>query len=404
MLRRVAPALVALAVAVAVAASYSSRRPSRRAQVRAATITWSDASSGRATGWIATDRKQALVGDGASWAARAYPATKMRVRSSGRGAVLELVDGALDVWAAPRDRREGLEVVAGQHRVRVVGTLFSVRRTGAAAAVWVAHGTVEVLRGTTLVATLHEGGWSAGGLPIPQLSPSDARWIEGRGTPRAPLREMPWPATEEDAGNESAAQRPVESHAAEVGPVPARTKQLASSSPASTPSRSRQPPGHEPSAPAADESSPTHGDVNAPQDPAGNAPRSGDEGTDDESATRLAMLLEREGRLDESVALYRRIAAGSGPAAEFALYRCGRVLAGRRGDPQGALGLWREQRIRFPNGTLRHEADLSILDVLVRLSRRSEALSEADAYLARWPASDRRRDVETIRARLSPRE
>jgi hypothetical protein len=113
------------------------------------------------------------------------------------------------------------------------------------------------------------------------------------------------------------------------------------------------------------------------------------------------MELERQGRVREALAQYRRIAEGGGAGAEFALYRAGRLQARRLGDLAGAIATWREARRRFPGGSLRQEVDLSILDALVRAGRRADAATEAAAFLRRWPSSERRGEVEAIRDRLA---
>lgn len=400
--RLVAAGVALVLVSALAAALLGSRRPPAHTPARAVAVEWSDGSSADARGWITTKGREALLGDGSTWLAKAHRGTTLRVRSPAGRTRLELSGGALDVWAAPRGQHGALEVAAGRHCVRVVGTLFAVRRVGGGAAVWVAHGTVEILRKRRVVATLRDGGWSTGDLSLPRLSGSAARWLEERAAGRAPARRQPWlsaerppadPSVDLSAAPPSAAPDPVAEESAAPQPQSAVFLRLprrepaplalgaAVESAASDAAQGVLAPEVEPEA--------------APPTPAV---------TEDDSATRLAMRLEREGRLEESVALYRRIAAGSGADAEFALYRCGHVLEEQRGDARGALTLWRQQRVRFPAGTLRHEADLSILDVLVRLGRHREAASEADAFLARWPASDRRRDVETIRERLSHRE
>jgi hypothetical protein len=78
-----------------------------------------------------------------------------------RGVVVVLERGNLTCTVAPRGGRPPFVVQAGDVRVRVVGTRFSVARIGEGARVEVDHGVVEVSAGTDRV-TLRDGqSWTA---------------------------------------------------------------------------------------------------------------------------------------------------------------------------------------------------------------------------------------------------
>ncbi|HEX7598398.1 MAG TPA: FecR domain-containing protein [Polyangia bacterium] len=107
-----------------------------------------------------------------------------------------------------------------------------------------------------------------------------------------------------------------------------------------------------------------------------------------------------QGHSEEALAILTRCAKGTGPAAENAAYEMGRVLRDRLHRPREAIAAWAQYRARFPGGLLRAETDLSLLETLASLGEKSRALTEADAFLARYPNSERRAEVAKLAARL----
>jgi hypothetical protein len=107
-----------------------------------------------------------------------------------------------------------------------------------------------------------------------------------------------------------------------------------------------------------------------------------------------------QGHSEEALAILTRCAKGTGPAAENAAYEMGRVLRDRLHRPHEAIAAWAQYRARFPGGLLRAETDLSLLETLASVGEKSRALSEADAFLARYPRSERRAEVAKLAARL----
>ncbi len=93
-------------------------------------------------------------------------------------------------------------------------------------------------------------------------------------------------------------------------------------------------------------------------------------------------------------------ATASPLAAENELYRLAESRA--QGDPRGALDAFMEYRERFPSGALAQEADLSILEMRLRL-RSPQARHEAEQFLRQWPASEHAREVHAIRGALLQR-
>jgi hypothetical protein len=86
-------------------------------------------------------------------------------------------------------------------------------------------------------------------------------------------------------------------------------------------------------------------------------------------------------------------------AEEIAAYQVGRarMLAG---DLACALEALRSCRRRFPAGALQAEVALSIVELLPRLGRFSEALDESAAFLAAHPRSERAAELHRLRATI----
>jgi len=107
-----------------------------------------------------------------------------------------------------------------------------------------------------------------------------------------------------------------------------------------------------------------------------------------------------EGRPEDALTMLNHCAKGVGPAAENAAYEMGRILRDGLGRPRAAVKAWVACRTRFPNGLLRAETDLSILETLARVGDKAAALSEVESFLARYPNSERRDEVTKLAARL----
>jgi ferric-dicitrate binding protein FerR (iron transport regulator) len=115
--------------------------------------------------------------------------------------------------------------------------------------------------------------------------------------------------------------------------------------------------------------------------------------------TEARMALS-EGRPEDALAMLTHCSKGVGPAAENAAYEMGRVLRDGLHRSRAAVAAWVAYRTRFPKGLLRAEADLSILETLARVGDKAAALSEAEAFLARYPSSERRDEVAKLAARV----
>ncbi len=89
--------------------------------------------------------------------------------------------------------------------------------------------------------------------------------------------------------------------------------------------------------------------------------------------------------VDERARCYRRIADGSGLAAQNALYGLGLIARDHLHDRQAALHYWTDYAERFPHGVLAPEAALGILGALIADRRYAEAIDAADRYLQLSP-------------------
>jgi tetratricopeptide (TPR) repeat protein len=94
--------------------------------------------------------------------------------------------------------------------------------------------------------------------------------------------------------------------------------------------------------------------------------------------------------------IYRSVAQKTGPAAENAAYEIGKVLNERMGQPAGAVAAWRRYRSDYPDGMLRVEADVSIVETLARSGETDDALTEAVDFLRRHPDSERRAEIARL--------
>jgi hypothetical protein len=102
------------------------------------------------------------------------------------------------------------------------------------------------------------------------------------------------------------------------------------------------------------------------------------------------------GDANRALQLYKTMAQGTGPSAENASYEIGKVLNEKMGQPQSAVAAWRHYRAAHPDGILRVEADVSIIETLGHIGEGDEALSEANEFLRRHPDSERRAEIARL--------
>jgi hypothetical protein len=125
--------------------------------------------------------------------------------------------------------------------------------------------------------------------------------------------------------------------------------------------------------------------------PGGAAPAASSE--DAEAAARAALAA---GETARALGLYRALAQRGGPAGENAAYELGKILRDRLGQPGNAVAAWRRYRTDHPNGILRVEADVSIIETLVHAGDTTGALAEANDFIRNHPDNERRAEIARV--------
>lgn len=248
-------------------------------------------------------------------------------------------------------------MTAGRYFIAVLGTKFHVRVAGDSVGVDVDEGVVEVRRGGRAVLVQAGESWTS---PFPEAV--------GR---QAPLRSRARPPAA------PAAARHVAITDEALAPVPQASPSLLAPSPASPPPAAAGP---APSPSVSTPPPPTAADRN-----------------------REATAALRAGDPQRALAIFESVARGQGASAENAAYEAGRVLRDQLGRPSQALAAWNRYRARFPHGVLRAETDISIIETLASQGDTDQALSEAQAFLERYPRNERRAEVARLVDRLRAR-
>ena len=286
-------------------------------------------------------------------------------------------------------------VRANQYRVIVVGTRFSVRIDGSRAGVGVDEGVVEVWSDAGRLARLTRG----------------QSWSSVPATPEAPASAAPrtTTATSPKAGKAAATTMAVQ----DVGSAPAA---YAHRSANVRPSRTARPLRASLDAVAGSPASSSRDSVNVlgtpdktlpltvPQErtvapaaaespasvpapvPAAAAPAA----SDSAALAAQARAARAAGDARRALVLYRTLAQRGGAAGENAEYEIGKVLRDGLHQPQDAIAAWRSYRALHPRGLLRAEADISIIETLVSIGDKGDALNEALDFVRRFPDSERR--------------
>jgi hypothetical protein len=112
--------------------------------------------------------------------------------------------------------------------------------------------------------------------------------------------------------------------------------------------------------------------------------------------TAIARAALASGDTARALQLYRALAGKSGPAAENAAYEIGKILSDKLGQPAAGVVAWRRYRSEYPQGLLRVEADVSIIETLAKSGETDEALAEAADFVRRHPDSERRGEIARV--------
>ena len=125
------------------------------------------------------------------------------------------------------------------------------------------------------------------------------------------------------------------------------------------------------------------------------APESADTGTAPD-----CLGFARRGQTRDAEACFLKRAEGSGLGAEMALYEVARLRRDVLADAPGALAALAEYRSRFPSGSLRREADMSQLELLLQLGRSDEALKQSDELLSSSSSGERAAELHLLRGHI----
>ena len=270
-----------------------------------------------------------------------------------------LSKGSIELRVLPRAPGQQFAVNAGPYRFTVVGTAFTVSQTGSRIELVVSEGKVVVSRGTKRLATVGAG----------------AEWAVDV-KPGASSNVRPQTARAQDV--QSSAVVRVEPSSPTGPPL---TSLPATPVAVAFPARATPTLAPPPVAPAA---------VTAAS-PA--------------RAATPAVALRRDcGQLvaspRDALACYQDQAGQSGLAGETAQYEVARLWRDSLGQPDRALAAFQTQRSRFPNGVLRTEVDLSIIELLPRLGRHADALAESEQFLTAHPKAERSGEIHLLRGNI----
>ena len=278
---------------------------------------------------------------------------------------IRLSKGSIELHVVPRAAGHDFAVSAGPYRFTAVGTAFTVSQDGLRLELQVSEGRVAVSRGTRHLATVGAGGqWAV------EVKPASRRQ-----TPRAPVEQLAAvPADRLLPGPPALPISPTTpSSAAFAGAPPDRA-----AAPGLAPPPATLPLPAVPGAPPAGAATPA-------------APVAGH---------RDCGQLATSKRTREALTCYQDQAVQNGLAGETAQYELARLWRDSFGELARALAAFQTQRSRFPNGALRTEADLSIIELLPRLDRHADALTESEQFLAAHPKAERRGEIHLLRGNI----
>ncbi|HEV3031343.1 MAG TPA: FecR domain-containing protein [Polyangia bacterium] len=124
------------------------------------------------------------------------------------------------------------------------------------------------------------------------------------------------------------------------------------------------------------------------------APGTASGADDDAEASARAALAS--GDTTRALALYRALVQRGGAAGENAAYEVGKILRDRLAQPANAVAAWRRYRSDHPDGVLRVETDVSIIETLVHAGDAPGALAEAADFIRNHPDSERRAEIARV--------
>jgi hypothetical protein len=280
-------------------------------------------------------------------------------RAQTGGTEIVLNKGSIELHVLPRAPGNDFAVSAGLYRFTVVGTAFTVSQTRSRLELVVSEGTVAVWRGSKRLATVGAG----------------AQWAVDV-NPAASAR-LPASRAQAEPSSDTAMVAPLspETHALVPPPVSAPVANVAGATAGPSTSSLVPAPASASSARAATPAAPV-------------------------ALRRDCGQLAASKRAQEALTCYQEQAAQNGLSGETALYELARLWRDSFGELDRALAALQAQRSRFPNGVLRTEADLSIIELLPRLHRHADALAESERFLAAHPKAERSGEIHLLRGNI----
>jgi hypothetical protein len=112
------------------------------------------------------------------------------------------------------------------------------------------------------------------------------------------------------------------------------------------------------------------------------------------------MDMARQGEPRAAEQCFGQRASGSGLSAEMALYEMARLRRDVLRDGAGALSALDDYRQRFPQGSLRHEIDITRVELLSDLGQGRQALRESEALLASATGRERAAELHMLRGNI----
>lgn len=122
--------------------------------------------------------------------------------------------------------------------------------------------------------------------------------------------------------------------------------------------------------------------------------------TSEPAPTPDCLSLARQGQSRAAEGCFSERAQGAGLAAEMALYELARLRRDVLADANGALRALADYRARFPTGSLRREADMSQLELLLQLGRSDEALERSAELLSSSTSGERASELRMLRGHI----
>jgi TolA-binding protein len=116
------------------------------------------------------------------------------------------------------------------------------------------------------------------------------------------------------------------------------------------------------------------------------------------SPLEQALDLVRNHRYPEAERTLEALSSGGGSGADIALYELANLRQRHLGDSEGALAALQRYRTTYPEGALRQEAEISIIELELARPDPGGALSHIEQFLSMYPDSERAPEVFWLRA------